>query len=252
MQLSSAMQAHGNGHSGCLPLPHLALLYVVLRRVASQLTLALPRRLLLLCPAEASQSIGSQIGGTQEKCKVCTKTVYPLEKVSARALVHALRLSVEALAPETAWAAPESLGMSCPRCCNHKRSCWHAVYSVRWCLWLWLLVCGIVQVSVENQTYHKTCFKCIHSGCKLTTATYRAYQGKLYCKHHFTQLFMSKGNYSEFAENGNGAGAATSSAPAASADASATADASAPAAAAPAAASAPAPAAASETGEGRR
>lgn len=48
---------------------------------------------------------------------------------------------------------------------------------------------------MEGESYHKSCFKCAHGGCPLTHATYAALDGVLYCKHHFTQLFMEKGNY---------------------------------------------------------
>ncbi|MCD7448981.1 LIM domain-containing protein PLIM2a [Datura stramonium] len=37
--------------------------------------------------------------------------------------------------------------------------------------------------------------KCAHGGCPLTHATYAALDGVLYCKNHFAQLFMEKGNY---------------------------------------------------------
>ncbi|KAL2544058.1 LIM domain-containing protein WLIM2b [Forsythia ovata] len=75
--------------------------------------------------------VSTFFSGTQEKCAVCTKTVYPLEKV-----------------------------------------------------------------TVEGQFYHKTCFRCAHGGCNLTTSNYAALDGILYCKPHFAQLFKEKGSYS--------------------------------------------------------
>ncbi|VFQ75690.1 unnamed protein product [Cuscuta campestris] len=48
---------------------------------------------------------------------------------------------------------------------------------------------------MEGESYHRSCFKCAHGGCPLTHATYAALDGVLYCKHHFAQLFMEKGNY---------------------------------------------------------
>ncbi|KAM7525752.1 hypothetical protein LguiA_015654 [Lonicera macranthoides] len=68
--------------------------------------------------------------GTQDKCAVCKKTVYPLEKV-----------------------------------------------------------------SVEGEFFHKSCFRCSHGGCNLTTSSYAALDGILYCKPHFSQLFKEKGCY---------------------------------------------------------
>ncbi|KAE8657689.1 LIM domain-containing protein PLIM2a [Hibiscus syriacus] len=49
---------------------------------------------------------------------------------------------------------------------------------------------------MEGECYHKTCFRCAHGGCPLTHSSYAALDGVLYCKHHFAQLFMVKGNYS--------------------------------------------------------
>ncbi|XP_051151168.1 LIM domain-containing protein PLIM2c-like [Andrographis paniculata] len=69
--------------------------------------------------------------GTQDKCQVCNKTVYPLEKV-----------------------------------------------------------------TMEGEFYHKSCFRCAHGGCHLTTSSYAALDGVLYCKPHFAQLFKQKGSYS--------------------------------------------------------
>lgn len=48
---------------------------------------------------------------------------------------------------------------------------------------------------MEGEGYHKQCFKCAHGGCPLTHSSYAALNGVLYCKHHFQQLFMVKGDY---------------------------------------------------------
>ncbi|XP_028769182.1 LIM domain-containing protein PLIM2c-like [Neltuma alba] len=77
-----------------------------------------------------SNKLSSLFSGTQDKCAVCTKTVYPLEKV-----------------------------------------------------------------TLEGECYHKTCFRCAHAGCPLTHSSYAALDGVLYCRHHFAQLFMEKGDY---------------------------------------------------------
>jgi hypothetical protein len=52
-----------------------------------------------------------------------------------------------------------------------------------------------LQVTVESQAYHKSCFKCSHGGCAITPSNYAALEGVLYCKHHFSQLFKEKGSY---------------------------------------------------------
>ncbi|RXI08033.1 hypothetical protein DVH24_014599 [Malus domestica] len=79
----------------------------------------------------APSKLSSMFCGTQDKCATCSKTVYPLEKV-----------------------------------------------------------------TLEGESYHKSCFRCAHGGCPLTHSSYAALDGVLYCKHHFSQLFLEKGNYS--------------------------------------------------------
>ncbi|GMJ10955.1 pollen-specific LIM protein 2c [Hibiscus trionum] len=78
----------------------------------------------------APSKVAAMFSGTQEKCGVCKKTCYPLEKV-----------------------------------------------------------------TVEGEIYHKNCFRCAHGGCFLTTSSYAALDGFLYCKHHFSQLFKETGSY---------------------------------------------------------
>ncbi|ONK57074.1 uncharacterized protein A4U43_C10F16340 [Asparagus officinalis] len=55
-------------------------------------------------------------------------------------------------------------------------------------------------LTVEGENYHKTCFKCSHGGCTLTTSSYAALDGILYCRHHFAQLFKEKGSYDHLIE----------------------------------------------------
>ncbi|XP_012477870.1 LIM domain-containing protein PLIM2b [Gossypium raimondii] len=56
------------------------------------------------------------------------------------------------------------------------------------------------KVTMEGECFHKSCFKCAHGGCHLTHSSYAALNGVLYCKHHFSQLFMEKGNYNHVLE----------------------------------------------------
>ncbi|WOK98784.1 LIM domain-containing protein WLIM2b-like [Canna indica] len=53
------------------------------------------------------------------------------------------------------------------------------------------------KLTVEEKSYHKNCFRCYSGGCKLTTSSYAALDGVLYCKHHFAQLFKEKGSYTQ-------------------------------------------------------
>ena len=71
-------------------------------------------------------------------------------------------------------------------------------------------VTNINQITMEGESYHKPCFKCARGGCPLTHSSYAALDGVLYCKHHFAQLFLEKGNYHhvlEAAKFKNGAAA---------------------------------------------
>ncbi|XP_052192619.1 LIM domain-containing protein WLIM1-like [Diospyros lotus] len=55
----------------------------------------------------------------------------------------------------------------------------------------------IERVTVNGTPYHRSCFKCTHGGCTISPSNYIAHEGRLYCKHHHTQLFKEKGNYSQ-------------------------------------------------------
>ncbi|CAM8899632.1 unnamed protein product [Rhodiola kirilowii] len=56
------------------------------------------------------------------------------------------------------------------------------------------------KVTMEEEIFHKQCFRCAHAGCPLTHSSYASLDGTLYCKVHFAQLFMVKGTYSHFLE----------------------------------------------------
>ncbi|OVA17701.1 zinc finger protein [Macleaya cordata] len=171
--------------------------------------------------------------GTQEKCKVCDKTVYVMDQLTADGA---------------------SFHKSCFKCshCNGtlKLSNYSSMEGVLYCkphfeqlfketgnfnknftslmlLVLFLTVndtCGLQtrspskaasmfsgtqekcatcgktaypleKVTVESLSYHKSCFKCSHGGCAITPSNYAALEGILYCKHHFSQLFKEKGSY---------------------------------------------------------
>lgn len=57
-----------------------------------------------------------------------------------------------------------------------------------------------MQVTVEGEFYHKSCFRCAHGQCFLTMSSYAALDGVLYCKSHFAQLFKEKGSYSHLSK----------------------------------------------------
>ncbi|XP_071716961.1 pollen-specific protein SF3-like [Rutidosis leptorrhynchoides] len=55
----------------------------------------------------------------------------------------------------------------------------------------------IERVTINGAAYHRSCFKCCHGGCTISPSNYVAHEGRLYCKHHHIQLFKQKGNYSK-------------------------------------------------------
>ncbi|XP_047147622.1 LIM domain-containing protein WLIM1-like [Vigna umbellata] len=85
-----------------------------------------------------NNKVSRLFSGTQEKCVVCKKTVYPIEKV-----------------------------------------------------------------AVDGKSYHKSCFRCTHGGCVISPSNYVAHEHLLYCRHHHTQLFKQKGNFSQLVKHEN-------------------------------------------------
>ncbi|KAL0428900.1 UNVERIFIED_CONTAM: LIM domain-containing protein PLIM2a [Sesamum radiatum] len=146
--------------------------------------------------------------GTLDKCKACDKTVYFVDLLSADGATyhkscfkcshckgtlvvsfHFLSLfffysfhfiSVQNKAPNKLSAMFSGTQDKCPAC--HK-----TVYPLE-------------KVIMEGESFHKSCFKCAHGGCHLTHSSYAALDGILYCKVHFQQLFMEKGNYQHVLE----------------------------------------------------
>uniref|UniRef100_A0A3Q7GMU8 LIM zinc-binding domain-containing protein n=8 Tax=Solanum TaxID=4107 RepID=A0A3Q7GMU8_SOLLC len=166
--------------------------------------------------------------GTQQKCKACEKTVYPVELLSADGISYhkscfkcthckgTLKLSsyssmegvlyckphfeqlykesgnfnknfqspvksAEKLTPMLTKSPSKAAGMfsgTQEKCAT----CGKTAYPLE-------------KVTVENQSYHKSCFKCSHGGCSLNPSNYAALDGILYCKPHFSQLFKEKGSY---------------------------------------------------------
>ncbi|KAF9676896.1 hypothetical protein SADUNF_Sadunf08G0051100 [Salix dunnii] len=190
--------------------------------------------------------------GTQQKCKACEKTVYPMELLSADGVAYhkscfkcfhckgTLKLSTyssmegvlyckphfdqlfketgnfnknfqspaksaEKLTPELTKSPSKAAGMfsgtqeKCATCGKTAYPLEKQVLSVYAKNVLMDHGNGLfsqkLQVTVESQAYHKSCFKCSHGGCAITPSSYAALEGVLYCKHHFSQLFKEKGSY---------------------------------------------------------
>ncbi|KAJ6900229.1 LIM domain-containing protein WLIM2b-like [Populus alba x Populus x berolinensis] len=173
--------------------------------------------------------------GTQQKCKACEKTVYPMELLSADGVAYhktcfkcfhckgTLKLSnyssmegvlyckphFEQLFKETgnfnknfqspAKSAeklnPELVNVPCNTTRSPSKAASMFSGTQEKCATCGKTAYPLEKVTVESQAYHKSCFKCSHGGCAITPSNYAALQGVLYCKHHFSQLFKEKGSY---------------------------------------------------------
>ncbi|KAG8074381.1 hypothetical protein GUJ93_ZPchr0006g44717 [Zizania palustris] len=167
--------------------------------------------------------------GTQQKCKVCTKTVYPMDQLSTDGVVFhrscfkchhcksTLSLSnyssfegvpyckthFEQLFKETgsynksfqspAKPAIQKLTPELTRSPSKAASMFSGTQEK--CATCGKTAYPLEKVTVEGQAYHKSCFKCSHGGCAISPSNYAALEGILYCKHHFSQLFKEKGSY---------------------------------------------------------
>ncbi|KAH1055445.1 hypothetical protein J1N35_033510 [Gossypium stocksii] len=166
--------------------------------------------------------------GTQQKCKACEKTVYPVELLSADGIPYhkscfkcshckgTLKLAnyssmegvlyckphFEQLFEETGnfnknfqspAKAAEKLTPELTRSPSKAASMFSG--TVEKCATCGKTAYPLEKVTVEGQSYHKSCFKCSHGGCSLSPSNYAALEGILYCKHHFSQLFKEKGSY---------------------------------------------------------
>nr|BAM13340.1 LIM domain-containing protein [Oryza latifolia] len=167
--------------------------------------------------------------GTQQKCKVCTKTVYPMDQLSTDGVVFhrscfkcqhcksTLSLGnyssiegvpyckphFEQLFKETgsynksfqspAKPASEKLIPELTRSPSKAARMFSGTQEK--CATCFKTAYPLEKVTVEGQAYHKSCFKCSHGGCAISPSNYAALEGILYCKHHFSQLFKEKGSY---------------------------------------------------------
>ncbi|XP_022156896.1 LIM domain-containing protein WLIM2b-like [Momordica charantia] len=166
--------------------------------------------------------------GTQQKCKACEKTVYPVDQLSADGVAFhkscfkcshckgTLKLSnyssmegvlyckphFEQLFKETGnfsknFLSPaKSTDKPTPeltRSPSKAASMFSGTQEK--CATCGKTAYPLEKVTVESQAYHKSCFKCSHGGCSLSPSNYAALDGILYCKHHFSQLFKEKGSY---------------------------------------------------------
>ncbi|WCJ36040.1 GATA type zinc finger transcription factor family protein [Euphorbia peplus] len=50
------------------------------------------------------------------------------------------------------------------------------------------------QLTADNKVFHKACFRCHHCKGTLKLSNYSSFEGVLYCKPHFDQLFKMTGS----------------------------------------------------------
>ncbi|KAL5125427.1 LIM domain-containing protein WLIM2b [Glycine soja] len=164
--------------------------------------------------------------GTQQKCKACGKTVYPVDQLSAyhKACFKCshcegtLKLSNYSSMESVLYCKPHNeqlfketgsfkknfqspskqadkttpeLTRSPSKAASMFSGTKKSVLHVAKLLIRWRSLSHIL----SGQAYHKSCFKCSHGGCPITPPNYAALEGVLYCKHHFSQLFKEKGSY---------------------------------------------------------
>ncbi|KAL3628692.1 LIM domain-containing protein wlim1 [Castilleja foliolosa] len=175
-------------------------------------------------------------GGTTQKCKACEKTVYLVDQLTADSKVYhkscfrchhckgTLKLSNYSSYEGVLYCKPHfnqlfkmtgSLDKSfegAPKTARVERSSNQTAINSKFsslfagtqdkCISCNKKVYPIEKVleivTVDGTSYHRTCFKCSHGGCVISPSNYVAHEHRLYCRHHHTQLFKRKGNFSQF------------------------------------------------------
>eukprot|EP00249_Psilotum_nudum_P012630 c23892_g1_i3 orf=348-914(+) len=170
--------------------------------------------------------------GTRQKCKACDKTVYFVDQLTADGVVYhnacfrchhcnsTLKLSNYSSLEGIVYCKPHfdqlfkrtgsleksfetGVGKNLDRAHETDMSKTHSKVSALFsgtqekCFACGKIVYPIEKVGVEGESYHRTCFKCCHGGCTISPSNYIAHGGRLYCRHHHSQLFKEKGNYSQ-------------------------------------------------------
>ncbi|KAK3434390.1 hypothetical protein EUGRSUZ_D01873 [Eucalyptus grandis] len=157
--------------------------------------------------------------GTQDKCKACDKTVHLIELVSADGVPYhktcfkcshcngKLVISSFSSMDGALYCKPhfeqlfKETGSYSKKFHQCEISSTPSKLSHRFsgtqdkCALCLKTAYPIEKLTVEGESYHKSCFRCSHGGCFLTPSTYAALDGILYCKPHFSQLFKEKGSY---------------------------------------------------------
>jgi hypothetical protein len=56
------------------------------------------------------------------------------------------------------------------------------------------------ELRVDEEVYHKTCFRCKHCNQMVSNTNFSQFKGVIYCKPHFMALFKTRGKYDDLAE----------------------------------------------------
>ncbi|XP_024996652.1 LIM domain-containing protein WLIM2b-like [Cynara cardunculus var. scolymus] len=165
--------------------------------------------------------------GTLEKCKICEKTVYFLEMITADGVTYhktcfrcsqcngKLTMSTYSSLEGVLFCKPhfeqkfkERGGLPKVTSGNKTQDGGKAPSKLaaffsgtqEKCAVCKKTVYPLEKVTVEGEYYHKGCFRCAQGGCFLTPSNYAALDGNLFCKPHFAQLFKEKGSYAHLKE----------------------------------------------------
>ncbi|KAK6148429.1 hypothetical protein DH2020_019341 [Rehmannia glutinosa] len=170
-------------------------------------------------------------GGTTQKCKACEKIVYLVDQLTADTKVYhkacfrchhckgTLKLSNYCSYEGVLYCKPHfdqlfkmtgSLNKSfegAPKTARVEKSFEQGTVSSKVsslfagtqdkCISCNKKVYPLEKVTVDGTSYHRACFKCSHGGCVISPSNYIAHEHQLYCRHHHTQLFKRKGNFSQ-------------------------------------------------------
>ncbi|WOL12145.1 LIM domain-containing protein [Canna indica] len=175
-------------------------------------------------------------GGTTQKCQVCQKTVYLVDQLTADGRIYHRacfrchhckgtlkfsnyssidgvlfckphydqRFKMTGRLDKSFEGAPKSAKIE--RSSNGQLGGANSRYSSIFlgtqdkCVECKKTVYPIEKVAVNGNSYHRPCFRCSHGGCTISPSNFVTHEGKLYCKHHHSQLFMTKGNFSSFSK----------------------------------------------------
>ncbi|KAK4777018.1 hypothetical protein SAY86_005706 [Trapa natans] len=172
--------------------------------------------------------MASSYGGTKQKCRVCEKTVYWVEELTADDRVYhkscfrchhckgTLKLGnyssfdgvlyckphfdqlfkMTGRLDKSFQGSPKPVNRLADQVKTNSRFSSFFGGTQDKCHACKKTVYPIEKVAVDGKCYHKGCFRCARGGCLITPLNYITHENRVYCKHHHSQLFKEKGNFS--------------------------------------------------------